>query len=86
MAGIIDRGAAPVRFLVERAALRYIVRHIRDVYAEQVMPVFERLERYRIVEVLGVVPVDGEDQLVPQVEPLSGGGQVDRLRDGVRLP
>ena len=49
------------------------------------MAVVEQVERDRVVEVLGVVAVDGEDQLVPQVEAVACSGQIDLLRDRIRL-
>ena len=49
------------------------------------MAVIELFERDRVVEVLRVVAVDGKDELVAQVETLSGRGEVDLLRNGVRL-
>ena len=85
MAGIVDRRAAAVGLLVERAAGRDIVGHVRNVHAEQIMAVVQPLKRNRVVKVFGVVAVDRKDQLVPQVEPVAGRGQVHLLRDGVRL-
>ena len=58
---------------------------VRDVHAEQIVAVFELFERNRVVEVLRIIAVDGENQLVAQVEPLAGGGEIDLLRNGVGL-
>ena len=85
MSRVIDRRAAAVDLLIERAAGRDIMRHIRDVHAEQVMAVVQPVERDRVVKVLGVVAVDGEDQLVAQVEAAVQRGGIDLLRDRVRL-
>ena len=83
--GEVDRGAAAERLCIERGVRRDIVADVRDVDAEQIMAVIELFERDRVVEVLRVVAVDGKDELVAQVETLSCAGEVDLLRNGVRL-
>ena len=50
--------ASLVRFLVERAALLDVVRHIGDVDAEPEVTVRKSLDRNRIVEIAGVLAVD----------------------------
>ena len=59
--------------------------HVRDVYAEQIVSVFQLFERNRVVKVLRVIAVDGKDQLVAQVKPLAGCAHIDLLRNGERL-
>ena len=56
--GEIHRRAALVGLLVERAALLDVVRHVRDVHAQPVVPVRQPLQRDRIVEVARVLAVD----------------------------
>ena len=85
MTGEVDRGAAAERLCVERGIGRHVMADVRDVHAEQIVAVFERFERNRVVEVLRIIAVDGENQLVAQVEPLAGGGEIDLLRNGVGL-
>ena len=58
--GEIHRGAALVGLDVERAALRHVVRDVGDVHAEPEVPVRQPVERDRVVEVAGVLAVDGD--------------------------
>ncbi len=46
---------------------RHVVRHVRDVHPEPEVPVRERLDRDRIVEVARVLAVDGDDVEAPEV-------------------
>ena len=81
----INRCTAAERLGVKRRIRRNVMAHVRDVYAEQIMSVFQLFERYRVVKVLRVIAVDGKDQLVAQIEPLAGGAHIDLLRNGERL-
>ncbi len=65
--GEVHRRAALVRFAIERAALRDVVRHIRDVHAEPVVPVRQLLDRDRIVKVARVLAVDGDRRHVTEI-------------------
>ena len=56
--GEVDRRAALVGFGVERAALLDVVRHVRDVDAQPVVPVRQLLDRDRVVEIARVLAVD----------------------------
>ena len=85
MAGEIHRRAAAERFLVERGAGRDVVADVRDVDAEQIVAVLQLFERNGVVEVLRVVAVDGEDELIAQIEPIARGVHIDLLRDGFGL-
>ena len=57
--GEVHRRAALVGLLVERAALFHVVRDVRDVHAQPVVAVRQTLDRDRVVEVTGVLAVDG---------------------------
>ena len=57
--GEIDRGGAFVRFLVERAALRHVVRDVGDVHAEPEVAVRQPIDGNGIVEIARVLAVDG---------------------------
>ena len=59
--------ASLVRFLVERAALRHVVRHIGDVHAKPEVAVRKSLDRDRIVEVAGMLAVDGDGRHAAKV-------------------
>ena len=57
--GEVDRGAALVGLLVERAPLPHVVRDVGDVHAEPVVAVRQALDGDGVVEVAGVLAVDG---------------------------
>jgi hypothetical protein len=65
----IHRRAALVRLPVQHAALGDVVRHVRDVDAEPVMPVREPLERDRVVEITRVLAVDGHGHERTEIGP-----------------
>ena len=77
--GEVHRGAALVGLGIECAALAHVVRDVRDVHAEPVVPVRQRLDRNRIVEVAGVLAVDRHD-----VEAAEVGAPRKVLLAGVR--
>ena len=85
----IDRGAALVGFLVERAAFLHVVRDVGDVHAQPVVAVLQPLDRDRIVEVARVLAVDRDDRAIAEVgaagDVLLLDGAADALRFGDRL-
>ena len=90
----VHRRAALVGFLVERASLLHVVRHVRDVHAKPVMAVRQPLDRDRVVEVARVLAVDrhrrDRTEVGPSAEvsfldrPAKARGLLDRLV-GVRV-
>ena len=71
--GKIHRSRAVVAFLVEGAALRHVMGHVGDVHAEPVVAVLEPVQRDRVVEVAGVLAVDGHRHLRAEIGPASRG-------------
>src|SRR5690606_6634269 len=59
--------AAALGFLVEGRIWLHIGADIRDVDADANVAVLQRLHRKRIVEILGVVWIDGEGEHVAQI-------------------
>ena len=69
--GEVDRGAAGEAVEVEGAALGHVVGDVGDVHAEPVVAVGQLLDRDRVVEVAGVLAVDGDD--LPAAEIAAAG-------------
>ncbi len=67
--GKVHGGRALVGLFVERTAFRHVVRDVRDVHAEPVIPVRQQLERDRVVEIPGVLAVDGHRRQRPEISP-----------------
>ena len=82
MSGVVDRGAAAERLRIQLCTRADIVGDIGDVDADAEGSVGLRLERDRIVEILGAVAVDREQDQPAQVEPSLAVG----IRDGLSDP
>ncbi len=67
--GKVHRGAAFARIVVEGAAGLHVVRHVGDVHAQRVAAPAAPRDRHRVVEIPGVVAVDGHRQGVAEVRP-----------------
>ena len=65
----VDGGAALECLLVDRASLLHVMAYVRDVNADLEQVVALPLDREGVVEVLGVVRVDREDELLAQIQP-----------------
>ena len=78
-------GVAPgARLPVQRAPGPHVMRHVGDVHAE--LPAARRpLHVNGVVEIFGVIRVDGEDELAPQILPVGGLPGVDLLSNPLRL-
>ena len=64
----VDRGRAPVRLAVERAAGRHEVRDVRDVDAQDAVARLVRLKGERVVVVARGLGVAREDERLPQID------------------
>ena len=93
----IHRSTAVVGFVVQRSTFLDVMRNVGDVHPDEVVAVFQFVERKGIVEVLGVGRVDGKGRRVPHVAPTGdlllgdfdgqgGGFGFDLLRKTVRKP
>ena len=63
----IDTCGTVVCFLIYDPALGYVVRDIGDMYAYLIAIILQRTERYGIIEVLGILRVDGESEYRPKI-------------------
>ena len=63
----VSRIAAPLRFLVQGGAGFHIVRHIGDMNPEPPLVGVGAFQANRIIKILGVVRVDGDDLLRPAI-------------------
>ena len=63
----IDGCAAGLCFLVDYGTRCNIIRYVRDMHADFIVPVAEFPERKRVIEVLGVFRVNRECQCIPEV-------------------
>ena len=70
-AGEIHRGGAFLRFLVQRKARSHVVRDIGD-GDDQTEAALARLAPHRVVEILGVLAVDGDQRHGAQIHARSG--------------
>ena len=64
----IDAGAPVQSFLIKGAVLLHIVGHIRDMHAQHVIVALSA-QRNRVVQILRVLAVDGDADLIPQIQP-----------------
>ena len=75
----VDAGGALVGFLVQGRTGLHVVGHVGDVHAQLPVAVVQADQRHGVVKVLGVGPVDGEEDQCPQVH-APGLGLFRRLR------
>ncbi len=81
----IHRGRAVVAFFVQGAALGHVVRDVGDVDAQPVVAVLQPLERDRVVEVAGVLAVDGDRHVRPEIGPAFQVPLLDRSAQSTRF-
>ena len=80
--GKVHRRRALVAFLIERAALGHVVRDVRDVDAEPVVAVRQRLDADRVVEIARVLAVDRHRDRLTEI---GAAGDVPRRHRAERV-
>lgn len=80
----IDAGAAAVRLLIQRAARPDVRGDVRDMHAQN-PAVFRRLDGDGVVEILAVIPVDGERHPVPKILSARAIARGDGFRNRLRI-
>ena len=83
--GKVDRRAALVGLLVERAAFGNVMGDVGDVHAEPVVAVRQPLDRDRVVEIARVLAVDGDGRQRPEIGPAADVLLLDRAAQPRRL-
>ena len=83
--GEVDRRRAVVGVLVERRAFADVVRHVGDVHAQPVAPVRQPLDRDRVVEVAGMLPVDRHRRPAAEIGASLEVALADRAAETARL-
>ena len=63
----VDRRSTLLRLLVDDGSLGDIVAHVGDMHADLIKPVVELLDRECVVEVLGILRVDGAGPRVAEI-------------------
>ncbi len=74
-----------MRFAVERRIALHIVRHVRNVHLQLIVPVRQLSDMNRIVEIARCLAVNRNDWQVAEIAPASQIGLRDALRSGFRL-
>ena len=78
-------GGSPLkRFPVQRAPLLYIICHIRDMDAQDILTAVH-LQRDRVIQILGVLAVNGHHLHIPQIRPSLHVRLTDPVRHPLRL-
>ena len=81
LVGKVHRSAPLIGLQVQGGAGLDIVAHVGDVDSQHPVALVVLLQAHRVVKVLGCCSVDGDDGLVPQVQPPLQGGGLDKLGD-----
>ena len=79
LVGEVDRGAPLPGLHVQGGTHGDIVAHVGNVDPQHGTALAVPLQRHGVIQIPGVLAVNGDDELVPQVQPSRQGGGVHRL-------
>ena len=82
LVGKVHRRAPLPGLQIQGGALGDVVAHVGDVHPQHPAAPAVLLQAHRVVQILGGVPVDCDDDLVPEIQPPGLGGFLHRLGGG----
>ena len=82
LVGEVHRRAPLPGLQIQGGALGDVVAHVGDVHPQHPAAPAVLLQAHRVVQILGGGPVDGDDGLVPEIQPPGLGGFLHRLGGG----